>query len=76
MQMNTGNNPKKEIGADHMSRREAIDILARLAQEIRRTPDEITALEMASRRLLTRNYQQLRNKARRRLAASTEGGAK
>ena len=50
----------------HISKGEAIAILARLAAERTRTVDEVTALEMGARLLLCRAFQKQRNWARRR----------
>ena len=55
-------------GDSHMSKVEAAAILARLAATSWATADEVTALEMGARRLMTRHFQRQRNWARRRAA--------
>ena len=48
-----------------MDRGKAVELLCAIADERGRTVDEVTALEMAARRILARHFQRERNWARR-----------
>ena len=52
----------------HMSRQEAVKILIDLARKRSMSVDQVTAIEMAVRRIMVRYFQVQRNWARRRLA--------
>lgn len=55
-----------------MSRTEAATILMQLAKQRSRTASEVDALQMGTRMLLRRYFQQMRRYARRRAAAVNE----
>jgi hypothetical protein len=55
-----------------MDRGKAVELLCAIADERWRTVDEVTALEMAARRILAKHFQRERNWARRR--AKRAGG--
>ena len=59
-------------GGGVMDRGKAVELLCAIADERGRTVDEVTALEMAARRILARHFQRERNWARRR--AKRAGG--
>ena len=67
------NAPKLEQGERHMSYPEASAILMELARNRTMSVDQVTALEMGTRRLLLRHFQRQRNWARRRAARSACG---
>ena len=56
----------KPRGESYMSKVEAAAILGRMAAASWVTVDEVTALEMGARRLMTRHFQRQRNWAHRR----------
>ena len=61
-------------GERHMSNIEAAAILGRMAAASWVTVDEVTALEMGARRLMTRHFQRQRNCAcRRERSPETDG---
>ncbi len=59
-------------GGGDMSRAEAATILMQLARQRSRTASEVDALQMGTRMLLRRYFQQMRRYARRRAAAVNE----
>jgi len=59
-------------GGGDMSRTEAATILMQLARQRSRTASEVDALQMGTRMLLRRFFQQMRRYARRRAAAVNE----
>ena len=64
--------PSPAGGGDDMSRTEAATILMQLARQRSRTASEVDALQMGTRMLLRRYFQQMRRNARRRAAAVNE----
>ena len=67
------NAPKLEQSERHMSYTEASAILMELARNRTMSVDQVTALEMGTRRMLLLHFQRQRNWARRRAARSACG---